>query len=268
MPGRIVLTDLDGTLLDARTYAWRPAEAALERLRGLGVPLILTSSKTRAEIECWRERLGNTDVFVSENGGGVYFPKGCAAQAPRAASPWDGYQRIALGTAYPEVRRALLEIRRETGLDLRGFGDMPIEEIEDRTGLAREDAERARQREFDEPFVWDDPGYAFDERRIAASAQARGLRVSRGGRFQHLHGAHDKSACVRAIAEAYGGGETVGLGDGANDRDLLGAVDRAFVVARPDGSHERDLRRAIPGATFTRAAGPAGFAEAIAALFG
>src|SRR5262249_39570829 len=73
MAERIVFSDLDGTLLDARTYDWRPAERALARLAELGVPVILTSSKTRAEIEEWRRTLGNREVFVSENGGGIYF---------------------------------------------------------------------------------------------------------------------------------------------------------------------------------------------------
>jgi len=263
MAERVVFTDLDGTLLDARTDSWRPAEAALERLKRLGVPVIFTSSKTRVEIEEWRRRLGNHEVFVSENGAAVYFPEESAAQPPAAAEPWDGYLRLALGTPYPVVRTALLDIARETGLRLLGFGDMTPEEIERSTDLGREDAERAQAREFDEPFLWDSMADAVDESRIREAAQARGLRVSRGGRFFHLHGAHDKGACVRAVAAAYGGATTIGLGDSLNDLDLLSAVDRPAVVARPDGSHERAMRRALARAHFAHGAGPAGFAEVI-----
>jgi len=268
MADRIVFTDLDGTLLDARTYSWRPAEAALEQLARLGVPVIFTSSKTRVEIEEWRRRLGNREVFVSENGGGVYFPEGCAARAPAHAEAWDGYRRIALGTPYPAVRTALVEMRRETTLRLLGFGDMTAEEIERCTDLGREDVERAQQREFDEPFLWDAMDDPVDESRVREAAQARGLRVSRGGRFFHLHGAHDKGACVRVVAAAYGGAQTIGLGDSLNDLDLLSAVDRAAVVARPDGSHERAMRRALPRAHFARGVGPVGFAEVIELWFG
>ena len=272
MAERIVLTDLDGTLLDARTYEWRPAARALARLRALGVPVILTSSKTRAEIEEWRRILDNHEVFASENGGGVYFPADSQARAPEAAEPWDGYRRLVLGAPYDLIRIAFEGIRRETALLLRGFGDMPLEEVEDRTGLEGADAERAMKREFDEPFVWESMDDTSDQARIAQAAQARGLRVARGGRFFHLHGAHDKGECVRAIAQAYGEGgrpaRTTGVGDSDNDCDLLSAVDFAAVVARPDGSHARRLEQALPGATFTRAAGPAGFAETIERLFG
>jgi mannosyl-3-phosphoglycerate phosphatase len=273
MAERIVLTDLDGTLLDARTYDWQPARAAVARLAKIGVPVILTSSKTRAEIEEWRRVLGNREVFVSENGGGVYFPASAAeARPPDSAAPWDGYRRIALGVPYETVRAVLEEMRHETALLLEGFGDMSLEEIEDRTGLAAADAVRAQRREFDEPFVWEAMDDPSDQARIAQAAQARRLRVSRGGRFFHLHGAHDKGACVRAIALAYGPSgrpaRTTGIGDSDNDCDLLRAVDEAAVVARPDGSHARELERALPSAYFARAAGPAGFAEAIERLFG
>jgi mannosyl-3-phosphoglycerate phosphatase len=272
MASRVVLTDLDGTLLDARTYDWRPARAALARLKKLGVPVILTSSKTRAEIEEWRRVLGNHEVFVSENGGGVYFPAKSKARAPDSAVPWEGYRRIVLGAPYDRVRIAFEEIRRETALLLRGFGDMSLDEVEDRTGLAGDEAERARQREFDEPFVWESMEDTSEQSRIAEAAQARGLRVSRGGRFFHLHGAHDKGAAVRAIALAYGDdgrpARTVGVGDSDNDWDLLSAVDEASVVARPDGSHALKLLSELVGPFVSDHAGPAGFAEAIERSFG
>ena len=148
---------------------------------------------------------------------------------------------------------------------------MPLEEVEERTGLVGPDAERAKKREFDEPFVWDSMEDPSAQARIAQAAGERGLRVSRGGRFFHLHGAHDKGTCARAIAEAYGAigrpARTTGVGDSDNDWDLLVAVDEAAVVARPDGSHAPKLARALPGGYFARGAGPAGFAEAIVRLF-
>lgn len=272
MVARIVLSDLDGTLLDARTYDWQPALAALERLARLGVPVILTSSKTRAEIEVWRKLLHNEEVFVSENGGGVFFPEPGPVPAPREATAWDGYRRLAVGTPYDALRERFEEIRRETRLPLLGFGDMDTEEVMSRTDLGRRDAERARAREFDEPFVFETPADDIDLSALQAAAQARGLRVARGGRFFHLHGAHDKGVCVRTIAEAYGEpgrpAVTVGVGDSANDTDLLRAVDHACVVARSDGGHDRELMRALREATYLQGAGPEGFAQAITAVFG
>ena len=71
----IVFTDLDGTLLDDANYSWEAARPALEELKRRGIPCVLVTSKTRAEVEFWRNRLGNTDPFVVENGAAVFIPK-------------------------------------------------------------------------------------------------------------------------------------------------------------------------------------------------
>ena len=68
----IVFTDLDGTLLHPRTYSFEAAMPALKLIKEKDVPLILCSSKTRAEIEVYRKKLDNQHPFVSENGGGIF----------------------------------------------------------------------------------------------------------------------------------------------------------------------------------------------------
>ena len=46
----LVVTDLDGTLLDHHNYSWQPASSAIELLQQHRVPLVLSSSKTLAEM--------------------------------------------------------------------------------------------------------------------------------------------------------------------------------------------------------------------------
>ena len=72
----IIITDLDGTLLHHRTYSFEEAKPALDLVRRQGIPLVICSSKTRAEIEVYRKRLDNNHPFISENGGGIYIPAG------------------------------------------------------------------------------------------------------------------------------------------------------------------------------------------------
>src|SRR5512140_1450875 len=71
----VVITDLDGTLLDADTYAWEMARPALQQLKSRGIPLVLATSKTRAESEFWRSLLEIGDPFIVENGGAAFIPK-------------------------------------------------------------------------------------------------------------------------------------------------------------------------------------------------
>ena len=68
----IVFTDLDSTLLHPKTYSFDAAMPALKLIKEKDIPLILCSSKTRAEIEVYRKKLDNQHPFVSENGGGIF----------------------------------------------------------------------------------------------------------------------------------------------------------------------------------------------------
>jgi mannosyl-3-phosphoglycerate phosphatase len=265
--GTVVFTDLDGTLLDHASYSWAPARAALARLDRLEIPLVIASSKTRPEIEAWRLRLNNHAPFISENGGALYVPPGATPVPIAGGRPAFGYLRAEFGAPYARLREALGLVSRELAVPLRGFGDMSDAEITRCTGLTGEELQRARLREYDEPFL---PARALtddEESELEARATALGLRVTRGGRLRHLIGPSSKGAAARRLLEAYSAGGrkilSIALGDGANDLELLRVVDLPVVVARPDGTHTPALRQALPGARFTTGVGPAGFREAI-----
>ena len=69
----LVVTDLDGTFLD-HSYNWDEAKPAVARLRELGLPLVLNSSKTVAEMEDLAMHLGHHSPLVAENGGLLAIP--------------------------------------------------------------------------------------------------------------------------------------------------------------------------------------------------
>jgi mannosyl-3-phosphoglycerate phosphatase len=83
----IIFTDLDGTLLDYSTYSFEKALPALQLLKEKDIPLIICSSKTKKEIEYYRKKLDNHHSFISENGGGIFIPKGYFGFTPSPYSP-------------------------------------------------------------------------------------------------------------------------------------------------------------------------------------
>jgi predicted mannosyl-3-phosphoglycerate phosphatase (HAD superfamily) len=124
-PAIAVITDLDGCLLDARRYGFAPARATLRRLRRLGVPVVLCTSKTRAEVRALFAALGSRHLAVVEDGGGVLVPPGAAAHTrlSPARRTRDG-RLVALAAPYVRVREAFVALRRRTGAPVRGFGDL------------------------------------------------------------------------------------------------------------------------------------------------
>lgn len=258
----VLFTDLDGTLLDLHTGEAGPAAEALRALKERGIPVVFASAKTRAEQEVLRGALGVEDPFIVENGGAIFLPEGYFPQKPEGAKVREGYWVLELGLPYGEIRRRLKRAEARLGSPLVGYGDLSAEEVARRTGLGLEAARRAKAREYDETLFLEEP---VEE--ALKALEAEGLRWSHGGRFYHAHGPNDKGQAVRLLKELYqrfwGPVVAVGLGDSANDRPLLEAVDLAALVERPEGGwHPLDL----PGLWRVPGAGPEGFARAASAL--
>src|SRR5262249_3674385 len=150
----LVFTDLDGTLLDHHTYSWAAAKEALAEIDRRRVPLILVTSKTRAELELLRRRMGHTHPFITENGGGIFIPHGYFNLHIEGAHRIAHYHCLSLSRPYAEMVAALEEIASAAGVGVVGFHQMSAREIAQNTGLALREAKLAKQRDFDEPFFF------------------------------------------------------------------------------------------------------------------
>jgi mannosyl-3-phosphoglycerate phosphatase len=263
MPQLIVFTDLDGTLLDAETYAFDAAGEALNALRVRGIPLISASSKTRVEIERLRANLDHHHPFIVENGGGVFIPKSYFDFPLEGAVLRGPYQVIELGLPYGALRLALKEIAHALNCRIRGFGDMTVEEVAERMGLSSSDALLAKQREYDEPFIIESAPPPVDA--IRHKAEARGLRCTSGGRFYHLMGPSDKGLACRYLIDCYrrryGAITTVAIGDSFNDLPMLAVVDRPVLVQRTDGTYDPNIT--LPNLFREQGIGPMGWNQGI-----
>lgn len=249
----LIFTDLDGTLLDHKTYSYVGAAETLQRLHRLSVPIILTSSKTRLEIRKLQQQLGLNEPFISENGGGIFLPPDYPMHNTGMFKEHDGSPAVFFGKPYSYIRKIFVRFRDEYAM--KGFGDMSAGEIMAATGLGREDAILAGRREFTEPFLFlKEPRPESLQEKISAYE----LTITKGGRFYHLMGAgQDKGRAVGRTVNLFRGeypGEiiTVGLGDAINDYSMLEAVDIPVLIPRPDGTYEEmridGLRKApFPG---------------------
>ncbi|MCA0919954.1 HAD-IIB family hydrolase [Pseudooceanicola nanhaiensis] len=251
LPPFIVFTDLDGTLLDHESYSWEAARPALDALEALGVPVILASSKTAAEIAPLRAELGRAWCpAIAENGAGLLAP-GADPQEP--------------GPVYRELRARLDQLAPEMRARFTGFGDWTDAEVAQVTGLPAENARLARIRAFSEPGVFD--GTEAEEAAFVAALEALGVASRRGGRFLTLSLGGTKADRMAEAAAAWPGCRTVALGDAPNDVEMLQTADIGIVIANDhakplpalEGEAEGRIRRSTK-------IGPAGWNEMILKL--
>ena len=257
---KIVVTDLDGTLLDSRTYSFEAARPALKALKRESIPLVLCTSKTCAEVEWWRAQLANQDPFIVENGGAVYIPRGYFPFSVPAALHRGDYEVIELGAPYQVLLAALASAAQEAGCRVVGFHSLSVAEVSLRTHLPIHQAELAKQREYDEPFEILNSG----SHRLLEVIEKRGLRWTRGDRFYHLLGNNDKAEAVKRLSalyrKAFGELTVVALGDSWNDVEFLKEAEVPVLVR---SEYVDALQRAVPRSVVTRSPGPQGWNEAV-----
>jgi mannosyl-3-phosphoglycerate phosphatase family protein len=262
MPKLVIVTDLDGSLLHSKTYSFEAAAPALELLRKKNIPLVLCSSKTRAELELYRERLCNRHPFIIENGGGIYIPEEYFPFVMKAELR-NGYRVISLGTPYREIRKQFTLLRDKLGVSARGFGDMTSDEVASLTNLPKEEAALAREREYGEPFVFS----GVPDERFLQAIEKNGFQWTQG-RLYHMMGNYDKGKAVAVLrnlyAQQFGNVITMGLGDSLNDLPFLLVVDRPVLIRKKEGSF--DSRIDLKGLYRTEGIGPEGWNEAVIKL--
>jgi mannosyl-3-phosphoglycerate phosphatase len=267
----MVVTDLDGTLLDFENYTYEPAKPALRLLRKLGVPVICCSSKTSREIEYWRKKLGLLTPFIAENGAAVFLPAdqfgGLRGEFIRRGQ----YLVRELGPARSKLRTVFEKVRREMRVGITGFSDMDTPTVKSLCGFATiQQAKIAADREYSEPFVF--PRQIEDKTisDVLARFEEYQLKVIRGRRFFHLVGDINKGRAVeflKCMCSEIGQAreQTIGIGDSTNDLEMLNAVDFPVLVMAKNRRYNADVKTRIDP-ILAGAVGPKGWNRAIEML--
>ena len=272
----VVVTDLDGTLLDDR-YDFSAAMPVIRQLQSLDVPVVPCTSKTAEEVEQFCAAAGLVRCpYIVENGGALHVPAGHrqwqlppadAGSGQEAAGP-AGYRVLPLGWSHQRLRPLLDELAAALHTRFTALADLPLAQLVARTGLSPAAATQAARRCWSVPFLLEDGDAVEPVEQLAAE---RGLNVLQGNRFAHLIApGSDKGRAMTVLRTMDRRQRRVlALGDSPNDEAMLAAADHAVVVPGANGPHPR-LRPAVAAGRYHLAPAPhgEGWAAAVGTALG
>lgn len=263
----LVVTDLDGTLLDHHDYTWNPAQPALDFLRQLRIPVVINTSKTAREVLSLQKQIGIEAAFIVENGSAIFIPDLEKLEPLPELDLCERHWIKVLGQAKTAITKKLAALREANGWNFEGFSDWNTAQIVAATGLSEEAANEAAQRQYSEPLLWRDSQENFQA--FASELNNLGLKILKGGRFIHVLGNTDKGAAALWLKQFYSRHhhidyKLIALGDGPNDIDMLNASDIAVLVKSPAHDFPEVARQ--DAVIRTQACGPSGWNEAFQML--
>jgi mannosyl-3-phosphoglycerate synthase len=270
---KVVIADLDGTLLHPLSYSYTAALDAVRKLQAQEIPIVFCSAKTRAEQQFYREELGITAPFIVENGGALYIPKDYFRLPFSYDKALPDYLVIEFGIPYNELRHRLslaldaacrqIEANPKLGsIFINSFGDMNVEGIAKETGLSLKMASFAKQREYSETLRIEGSSRAVET--VLNEIKKAELVCIRGGRFYEVTGGNDKGKAVKVLLEVYklnyGNVISFGIGDSLGDLPLLMNVGHPMLV-QSAGKHWQKLD--IRNLERVKGVGPEGWSRAV-----
>jgi mannosyl-3-phosphoglycerate phosphatase family protein len=263
----LVFSDLDGSLLDHYDYGFEAARPMMEMLENKGIPLILNTSKTLAELLLIRPTMNNTHPFIIENGAAVYIPVDYFEETPIGCQlKGDFWVK-----SFVKTRAYWQQLIDKVSAGYLGcfklFSELNTKEIALLTGLDIDDAKASSERQFGEPVIW----RSDDEKRnkFVAELEQLGANVLMGGRFLHVSGECDKGtalawlACQYKLQNGYRHKSihTVAIGDSGNDIAMLELADQAVVIRSP--THVPPMLKRKEGLKVTDKTGPQGWYQGV-----
>lgn len=261
----LVVTDMDGTLLNHHDYDSAAARPVLQQLEQMHIPVIFNTSKTFNELYKLADQLHNRHPFILENGSAIalpehYFSPEFQHEYLPDTDSKAGYKIKITGADIESINSFLNEVRPHA----INFNQCNLEQAVELTGLSPSEASHAQNRQYSVALIF---SHTEKEATFIRQAQQAGFSTLRGGRFLHVLGRCDKGSSMQILKELYSRYDNksygiIALGDSQNDEHMLQQSDAAVVVKSPSSDR---LKLTRPDIIYTQQSAPHGWAEGVLA---
>jgi hypothetical protein len=186
----------------------------------LEIPCVWLSSRSRLQLDEPRRRAGHTEPFIAEDGCGVYLPEDYFHLKPARTVRLGRFTCIPIAKQLPVAAEALEALSEEAAVPVVPLHSLKPRELAHNTGLPAQEAELARQRDFDELFFFAGASEQDITRFKSLAQQKHSLREQ--GVLWSLAVGADLRRCIRELGDLY-------------DRSLRAHANR-FAIAGPSDS--------------------------------
>ena len=238
---KVIFTDIDGTLLDARFPDINKMKKLVENAIRNDIHLILCSSKTQLEQDKIKSMIDLHEPYIVENGGATIIPKDYFKKS--RITPSKTLQKnyiIETGAPAYRIRSLLKEIRIKHGLKFEGVSDLSPLELSSIIKLPQDYAKRMIRRKYSETIVRMDNN---DINKFVNFIEKAGLKMIPGGQFFDITLGNDKGTGVKILIDIFrkeyeNNVIFFGIGDSKNDESMLSLMDLPLLVQKSNGSWE------------------------------
>ena len=208
-----------------------------------GIPSVWVTSRSRAQMDEPRRKLGHNHPFIAEDGCGVYLPEDYFHLRPAKTTRLGRFTCIPIAQPQPVASQALESLCESTGVAAVALSSLSPREYAQNSGLNAREAALARQRDFEELFFF--AGASGQQvTRFVAEGQRRNLQLREGGVIWSLAAGANLRQCVRELSKLYDRAvrshlTLLGIDTARPSDDLLGACDRGVLLedeSVPDSS--------------------------------
>jgi hypothetical protein len=212
----------------------------LESLFAGDVPCVWVTARNRHQLDATLRKLGHSGPFIAEGGSCVYVAEDYFHLKPAHTIRLGRFIAIPVAKQQPAAAEALENLSEETRITVVPLRSLSPRELIQNIGLARNESESIRQRDFDELFFFAGASEK-DIQRFRQQAAHQKYSVRPHGSLWSFAVQPSLGTCIRELRRLYDrafhkAAFSIGIATASDYKELFAACDRSILLTDREGT--------------------------------